>query len=50
MVHRVALQEANGDGLAVDVVIDAGTFAEDIDGADARTTEAKNIGVQNCFG
>jgi hypothetical protein len=50
MLHGVTLQKADGDGLVVDVVINAGAFAEDLNGADARTTQAENIGVENCFG
>ncbi len=50
MLHGVTLEKADGDGLMVDVVIDAGTFAEDLNGADARATQAQNIGVENCFG
>ena len=50
MFHGVTLEKADGDGLVVDVVINAGAFAEDIYRADARTTQAQNIGVENCFG
>lgn len=50
MFHGVTLEKADGDGLVVDVVINAGAFAEDLNRADARTAQAENIGVENCFG
>ena len=46
----MALEQADGDGLVVDVLIDASTFAQDLHGADARATEAEDVGIENCFG
>lgn len=49
MFHGVALEKADGDRMAVNILIDAGAFAEDLDRTDAGATETQNIGVQNCF-
>ena len=46
----MALQEPDGNGLFIDVVEHACAFAEDIDRADARTTEPENIGIDDGFG
>ena len=50
VLHGVALEEADGDGLMVDVLVDASAFTQDLDGADARATEAENVGIENGFG
>jgi hypothetical protein len=46
-VHGVTLQTADFDGLLVVAMIDAGTFAENIHGTDARATGAENVGVED---
>ena len=47
VVHRVALQKGDFDGLAVVVVEHACTFAEHLDGACAGAGAAENVGVED---
>ena len=46
-VHGVALQPAYLNGLLVVAMVDAGAFAEDVNGADAGATRAENVGFKN---
>jgi hypothetical protein len=50
VLHGVTLQEADGDGLVIDIVIDTSALTENLHGTDARTTEAENVGAENVFG
>jgi hypothetical protein len=50
VLHGVTLQEADGDGLVIDVVIDTSALTENLHGTDARTAEAENVCVENGFG
>ena len=49
-VHGVALQESDLDGLLVVAMHHAAAFTEDIDGADAGTTQAQNVCIENGVG
>ena len=46
-VHGEALQAADLDGLLVVAMHDAGAFAQHFDGADAGTTGAQDVGIEN---
>ena len=50
VLHRVALQAADFDGLLVVAMHHAGAFAEDVHGADARAAQAEDVGVENGLG
>jgi hypothetical protein len=47
MVHGVTLEAAYGDWLFVESMEDTRAFAQHIDRADARTTEAQDVGIHN---
>ena len=48
--HRETLQAADGDGLLVVAMQNAGTFAKDIHGTGARAALAENVGIEDGLG
>ncbi len=50
VLHRVALQAADFDGLLVVAMHHAGAFAEHVHGADARAAQAEDVGIENGLG
>ena len=47
VVHGVALEPPDLNGLPVEAVHDAGALAQHLDGARARTTAAQDVGLEN---
>jgi len=50
MIHRVTLQQADRNGLLVQVVIHTSAFTQHVHGTHARATQAEHVRIENRLG